>query len=70
MRAAVALRDVVGKAEDLLVIAVVPLQRDLDANVVALPRDRDRIRNQRRLGAVEIFHEGRDAALVMHLDFL
>jgi hypothetical protein len=31
--AAVALRDVVGEAEDLLVIAVVPLERDLDADI-------------------------------------
>ena len=34
--AAVALRDVVGEGEDVLVIAVVPFERDLDADVVAL----------------------------------
>jgi hypothetical protein len=41
--AAVALRDVVGEAEDLLVIAVVPLQRDVDADLVALAGDGERL---------------------------
>jgi hypothetical protein len=40
---AVALGDVVGEGEDVLVIAVVPLQRDVDADLVALPADRDRV---------------------------
>ena len=38
VRAAVALRDVVREAEDVLVIEVVPLERDVDADLVALPR--------------------------------
>src|SRR3954466_12948642 len=70
MRAAVALRDVVGEAERLLVIAVVPLERDLDADIVALAGDRDGIGDQRRLGAVEIADEGGDAALIVKLDLL
>ena len=70
MGAAVALGDVVGEAEDLLVIAVVPFERDLDADVVALAGDRDRIGDQRRLGAVEIADEGGDAAFVIELDLL
>jgi hypothetical protein len=68
--AAVALRDVVGEAEDLLVIAVVPLERDVDADIVALAGDGDRLRDERGLGAVEIAHERRDAALVEELDRL
>ena len=67
MRAAVALRDVVGEAEHVLVVAVVPPQRALDADAVALRLDHDRLRHQRRLVAVEIFHERLDAALVAHL---
>ena len=65
--AAVALRDVVGEAEDVLVIAVVPLQRDIDADLVALAVDGNRIGEQRGLGAVEIFDERRDPALVEQL---
>jgi hypothetical protein len=52
--AAVALRDVVGEAEDLLVIAVVPFERDVDADILALPGDGNRLGNERSLGAVEI----------------
>ena len=66
--AAVALGDVVGEGEDLLVIAVVPFERDLDADIVALAGDRDRIGDERRLGAVEVADEGRDAALIIELD--
>ena len=67
MRAAVALRDVVGEAQHGLVIAVVPPQRAFDDDAVALGLDDDRLRHQRRLVAVEIFDEGLDAALVAHL---
>jgi hypothetical protein len=35
VRAAIALRDVVGEAQDVFVIAVVPFQRDIDADAVA-----------------------------------
>src|SRR6185503_14679233 len=52
VRAAVALRDVVGEGEDVLVIAVVPLERDVDPDVVALAGDSDRVRHERRLRAV------------------
>ena len=64
MRAAVALRDVVGEAERLFVIAIVPFQRDLDPDIVALAADRNRLGEERRLGAVEIFDERADAAFV------
>ena len=67
MRAAVALRDVVGEAEHGLVIAVVPGHRAFDRDAVALGLDHDRRRNQRVLVAVEIFDELLDAALVAHL---
>ena len=67
MRAAVALRDVVGEGQHVLVVAVVPPQRDLDADAVALALDQDRLVDQRRLGAVEIAHEGFEPALVIEL---
>ena len=64
MRAAVALRNVVGEAEHALVVAVVPPHRAIDADALALGLDDDRLRHQRRLVAIEIFDEGLDAALV------
>ena len=66
MRAAVALRDVVGEAQHRLVIGVGPLHRDFDGDAVALAADRDRRRVQRLLRAVEIFDEGLEPAFVMH----
>ena len=70
MRAAVALRDVVGEAQHVLVIAVVPPQGAFDGDAVALALDHDRIGDQRLLGAVEIAHEGLDAAFIEELDVL
>ena len=67
MRAAVALRDVVGEAQHVLVVAVVPPQRGFDDDAVALGVDHDRRRNERGLVAVEIVDERLDAALVAHL---
>src|SRR3546814_12471861 len=64
------LRDVVGEGEDVLIIAVVPFERDLDADIVALAGDRARIGEQRRLGAIEPFDERRDAAYVMQHDYI
>jgi hypothetical protein len=65
MGAAVALRDVVGEAQHVLVVAVVPPHRHFDADAVALG-DHDRRGMQRLLVAVEIFDEGLDAAFVVH----
>ena len=41
MRAAVALRDVVGEGQHVLVVAVVPPQRDFDGDAVALALDQN-----------------------------
>ena len=67
MRAAVALRDVVGEAQHRLVEAVVPGQREFDAD--AVPRRPRRCTliggaNTGALRAVEPFDEGDQAALV------
>ena len=64
MRAAVALRNVVGEAQDILVIAVVPPQGAVDRDAVLLAVDHDRLGQHGHLGAVEIAHEGGDAAFV------
>ena len=66
VRAAVALRDVVGEAEDVLVIAVVPLQRGLDDRRRPSRRDVDRLGDQRVALLVDVLDEGFDAALVLH----
>ncbi len=62
MRSAVALRDVVGEAQHVLVIAVVPPQGAVDGDAVLLAVDHDGLGQNRLLGTVEIAHEGRDAA--------
>ena len=67
VRPAVALRDVVGERQDVFVIAVVPFERDVDADAVAHGGNGDRLREQGSLRAVEIFDEGADSALVVKL---
>ncbi len=67
MRAAVALRNVVGEAQHRLVIAVVPPHGAVDHDAFALGLDHDRLWNKRGLVAVEIFDEGLDAAFVAQL---
>jgi hypothetical protein len=62
--AAVALRDVVGEGQHVLVVGVVPPQRHLDGDAVLLAGDVDRGLDQRLLGAVEIADELDQAALV------
>ena len=66
MGAAIALRDVVGEAENILVIAVIPLQRRLDHHTIALALDQDRLREDRGLGAIKMGDEGCNAALIDH----
>ena len=67
MRAAVALRDVVGKAQHVFVVAVVPPHGDFDRDAVLFAGNGDRFLDQRFLVAVEIFDEGLDAAVIDHL---
>src|SRR6202034_1456538 len=67
MRAAVALGNVVGEREHILVVAVVPPQGDFNANAVALALDENVLIDQRRLRAVEVAHESLEAALVEQL---
>ncbi len=67
MRAAVTLGDVVGEAEDRLVVALVPPERDLDADAVLLGVDGDGLGDQRLLGAIDVAHESFEAAFVVQL---
>ncbi len=66
MRAAVALRDVVGEAQNRFMIAVVPPQRAFHRNAFALGLDHHRLGDQWRLVAVEKFNESLDAAVIFH----
>ena len=65
MGAAVPLRDVVGEAQGRLVVAVVPLERGLDLDAVALAGEQDRRLVDRGLGAVQVGDEGHEAAVVV-----
>ena len=68
--AAVALRNVVGVAEDVLLVGVVPLHGQLNGDVGTLGRDVNHLGVQRGLVTVEVLHEGGDAALVLEHVFL
>ncbi len=62
--------DVVGEAEDRLLVGVVPLHRDLDFTVVFLTFEEDRLLVDRLLVLVEVEDEVLDAAVVLEGDAL
>ncbi len=62
MGAPVTLGNIVGVAEHAFLIAVVPLQRELDLNVFPGLLEVDHRRVNRRLVAVQMFDEGADTA--------
>ena len=66
MGAAVTLRDVVGEAQHVLMVAVVPPKCCFDADVVQLGAHHDRGGHDRLLVAVEIFDEFLNAADIVH----
>src|SRR5690606_25843108 len=70
MGATVALRDVVGKGQHRLVVGIVPPHGYLYRNAVFLARNRNRLGDQRFLGAINIFDELDDAALVEEFLYL
>src|SRR5205814_2494464 len=59
--------DVVGEAEDRLLVGGVPLQRDLDLAVLGLALEEDDLAMERLLRLVQMLDEVRDAALVLEL---
>ncbi len=56
--------DVVGEGEDLLVVSVVVLEGDLQLDAVFAAGQKDRVRMDGGLVAVQVFDEGDDAAFV------
>jgi len=65
MRPAIALRNIVGEGEHMLVIGIVPPKRGFDRDLVAIAFDEDRIREERRLGAIEVAHKSLKAAFIV-----
>ncbi len=74
VRAAVALRNVVGKREQALVVAVVPLHRDFDADRrsagARFGADVEHVRMQHRFRFVDVLHEAFDTAGKCEVFFL
>ncbi len=64
MSTTVTLRNVVGKAVDVFLEAIVPLQRHFDANTVFFGGEVEDIRVDRRFVLVQIFNERLDAAFI------
>ena len=69
MSTAVTLRNVVGKAVDVFLEAIVPLQRHFDANTVFFGGEVEDIRVDRRFVLVQIFNERLDAAFIVEVVF-
>ena len=64
VRSAVRVRNRIRERKNLIVVAVVILQDDIDEDFVALPRDHDRLRVNDLLVFAELFYELFDAVLV------
>ena len=69
MSTAVTLRNVVGKAVDVFLETVVPLQRHFHADTVFFGGEIEDIRMDRRFVLVEILNERLDAAFVVGMIF-
>ena len=69
MSTTVALRDVVGEAENAFLVRLVPLQCHFDTDTIPFSREMEDIGVQRRLVAVQVFDERADAALILEKIF-
>ncbi len=67
MRTAVALRNVVGEAVDVLLEAVIPLQRHFHANAVFLGGEIEHIRMDRGFVLIQVFDKRLNAAFVVEV---
>ncbi len=67
MSTAIALRNVVGEAQHMLMIAVVPPHGGFDRDAVTLGPHVDRLLDQRMFGTVQIAHERFQATFVEQL---
>ena len=66
MRAAIALRYVIGKAQHIFVIAVIPLQRGLHQNAIAFTAYENRRVGYTDAVAVKMGHKRLHAAIITH----
>ncbi len=66
MRAAITLWYVVGEAEHIFVVALIPPHRHFDGDAVLFTADGDRLVDQRLLGAVKVLDESLKTAVVEH----
>src|SRR5205807_6908302 len=64
VRAAIRIRDRIGKRQNLVVVAVVVLQHNIDKYFIALPLDYDRLWVQHLFVFTELLNEFFDAVLV------
>ena len=64
MRPAIALWNIVGEAEHILMIGICPFQSRFNSNAVFLTRHKNRFRDESILGFVQVLNKGRDAACI------
>ena len=70
MRAAIALRNIIGKAENILLVGIIPLHRKLDFDIVLLPLDIDYLFMNRRLVFIQMFDERPNSSFILEYIFL
>ena len=64
MRSAIALRNIVGKAGDILLVRIIPLERRLDSDIIFLAKHVEDGRVNCGFLPVTIFHKGAYATFV------
>src|ERR1700730_4184590 len=67
MRAAITLRNIVSKCEDVLMVGIIPPKSCFHRDLFPLALDYYRIGNKRRLHAVKIAHKSFEAAIIVKL---
>ncbi len=70
MRTAIALRNIVGETQDVLVIAVIPLQRRLDGHAVLFADRVDRLGNDCSPLAIKVLDERLHPAIILQDDLI
>ena len=63
--AAITLRYVIGKTEDIFLVGIIPLHGDFDTDVILFTDEIEHCRMQRGFLAVQMLDKGTDAALVL-----
>ena len=70
MRAPIALGDIIGKAENIFLVGVIPLHRHFDNNIVLLHADIDNLFMDGCLVLVQVLDKSADAAFILKQIFL